>query len=344
MINLANRPIKLILIGKGTVGNCLISLLVEKSDFLKRKTNVDFKIVAIFEYDGALLNEEGIELIEIINSGDEFRKLNYWKTNLIAKDEIKNINADILIETTPTNSKTGEPALSHIIEALKSKKDVISSNKAPFYLKYKELEKSALENNRLLRFEATVGSAIPCLAMEQLLKSNIIEGIYAILNGTSNYILSRMTSEGIPFELALKEAQELGYAEADPILDIGGYDAAGKLVILANKLLGWNKTIHDVEIQGIREIRSQVIDLAKNQNMLVKQLAVAENNKLIVEPRLVQKDSPLAINGTLNVIQIKTRYAGDIILTGRGAGGYEAASAILNDLLFIINWRKINEF
>ena len=342
MVLLASKIIKTILIGKGNVGESFINLLYEKNNYLNQKLGIEIKVIAIFEIDGALIDDDGINLKEIIESKENFRELKYWNKGVLAKDKIKELNADILIETTPTNVKTGEPAITHIKEALKSNKDVISSNKAPFYLKYHELEKLAKDNNRLMRFEATVGSAIPCLAMEELLNGNIIEGIYAILNGTSNYILSRMTSEGISFEFALKEAQELGYAEADPTLDIEGYDAAGKLVILANKLMGWNKTIDDVEIQGISKIKNQVVELAKSEDVLVKHLAIAESDKLIVEPRLVKKDSPLAINGTLNVVQIKTRYAGDLILTGRGAGGNEAASAIINDLLYIVNRRSSN--
>lgn len=336
----ALQIIKLILVGKGNVGNSLIKLLIDKKELFKSKYGIELITIAIFEFDGALIKEDGLNLQEIMEKGTEFRNLNYWNNNILAKDKIKELNADVLIETTPTNIKTGEPALTHIIEALNSNKDVVASSKAPFYLKYNELVKIAKENKRLLRFEATVGSAIPCLAAEDFLKANVIESIYAILNGTSNYILSRMTSEGISFDFALKEAQELGYAEADPTLDIEGYDAAGKLVILANKLMGWNKTIKDVEIQGISKIKNQVVELAKNDEVLVKHLAIAEGDKLIVEPRLVKKDSPLAINGTLNVVQIKTKHAGDIILTGRGAGGYEAASAILNDLLYIITWRS----
>ena len=159
--------------------------------------------------------------------------------------------------------------------------------------------------------------------------------IKAILNGTNNYILSRMTAEGVNFSFALNEAQEFGYAETDPTLDIEGYDAAGKLVILANDLLGWSKSIDDVNIEGITKITPQAIELANSEDYVIKHLAIAESNKLTVEPVLIEKSSPLNIGGTLNVIELQTKYAGPIILIGRGAGGFEAASAIINDLVAI---------
>ena len=144
-----------------------------------------------------------------------------------------------------------------------------------------------------------------------------------------------MAAEGVSLQIALKEAQELGYAEADPTLDIEGYDAAGKLVILANELLGWSKNIKDVKIKGITDITAQTIELAKADGYVVKHLAIAENNQLFVEPRLVERDSPLNISGTLNVIELQTKYAGPVVIMGRGAGGFEAASGILNDMINI---------
>jgi homoserine dehydrogenase len=149
-----------------------------------------------------------------------------------------------------------------------------------------------------------------------------------------------MTAEGVPFSLALKEAQELGYAEADPTLDIEGVDAAGKLVILANDLLGWSKSINDVNIEGISKITTHTIDLAKSDGYVIKHLAIAENNELVVEPRLIDKYSALNISGNFNVIELETKHAGPIVLMGRGAGGFEAASAIINDLIIITKKRE----
>ena len=134
----APQTINLILIGKGHVGNSVLELLNDKENYFKSKLGLNFKIIAIFEFDGGLIKEEGINLKEVLGNGKDFRNLNYWNKGILAKDIIKELNADVVIEATPTNVKSGEPALTHIIESLKSNKDVIASNKAPFYLKHKE--------------------------------------------------------------------------------------------------------------------------------------------------------------------------------------------------------------
>jgi homoserine dehydrogenase len=217
---------------------------------------------------------------------------------------------------------------------------VISSNKAPFYLHFKNIQNVAEKMSCLVNFEATVASGVPAISIKGSLIGNTISRITAILNGTNNYILSRMSSEGVSFSIALREAQELGYAEADPTLDISGYDTAGKLVILSNHLLGWSKSIEDVKIKGITEITQHALELAKLDNYVIKHLAIAEDNKLIVEPRLIKKDSALNIQGTLNLIELQTKYAGPIILIGKGAGGFEAAAGIFNDFISIVITRR----
>ncbi|MFX1273429.1 MAG: homoserine dehydrogenase [Promethearchaeota archaeon] len=326
---------KICLIGKGNVGTCLLQLLKDKEKEIKQKFQINYSIMAIFEIDGALINKNGINLGEVIEKGKNYRDLPYWNSGVKAIEELPKLDLDICIETTPTNPDTGEPALSHIITALKNRINVVASNKGPFYLQYENIKKLARENKCSVRYEATVASCVPALSIREGLIGNTITSIKAILNGTTNYILSRMSSESVEFSIALKEAQELGYAEADPTLDIEGYDAAGKLVILANELLGWSKTIKDVKSKGISKINAQTIELANIDGLVIKHLAIAENDKLIVEPRLIEKDSPLNISGTLNVIELQTKNAGPIILMGRGAGGCEAASAILNDMINI---------
>jgi len=335
--------VKICLIGKGIVGTSFLRLVENRRDEFKQKFNLEIIVSSIFEYDGVLIKEDGINIKEVLDADKEFRNLPYWKENVTAKDLIPTLDANICIETTPTNSETGEPGLSHIIEALNNKIDVISSNKGPFYLEYEKIKKLAKKNNCLVKYEATVTSCVPSLGIKEKLIGNEILSIKAILNGTSNFILSRMAAEGVGFSLALKEAQELGYAETDPTLDIEGYDAAGKIVILANDLLGWSKSIGDVKVEGISKITPHAIDLVKSDGFVIKHLAIAEDNELVVEPRLIHRHSPLNISGTLNAIELETKYAGSIILMGRGAGGLEAASAIINDLLSIVKHRRYSE-
>jgi len=331
--------LKICLIGKGNVGTSFLQLLKERRNIIRELYNCNCKLVAIFEHDGALINKDGIDLNELLAKSSNFRKNKFWKKDVKAKDLISKLDINLCIETTPTNPNTGEPALTHIIEALSNNIDVISSNKAPFYLHYKRIKNLADKMNCFIKYEATVASCVPALSIKRNLIGNKITRIEAILNGTNNYILSRMITEGISFAVALKEAQELGYAEADPSLDVSGSDTAGKLVILANELLDWSKTIEDVKVEGITKITSQALELAKLDGYIIKHLAIAEEDNLIVEPRLVKRDSSLNISGALNLIKLQTRHAGSIILIGQGAGGFEAASAILNDLISIIKER-----
>jgi homoserine dehydrogenase len=327
--------INICLIGMGVVGTSFLQLLNEKEELFDLKFDLKFKVNSIFEIDGALIKEDGIDLKELLDNKKNIKDLPYWKKGIKPTDLISKLPIDVCIETTPTNHKTGEPGLEHITEALKNRIDVISSNKGPFYLEFEKIKSLAKENNCSLKYEATVASSVPALGIRENLIGNEILSIKAILNGTSNYVLSRMTAEGVNFAFALNEAQEFGYAEADPTLDIEGYDAAGKLVIIANDLLGWSKSINDVKIEGISKITPQAIELAKTEGYVIKHLAMAESNELIVKPVLIEKSSSLNINGTLNVIELQTKYAGPIVLIGRGAGGFEAASAIINDLVNI---------
>ncbi len=332
--------IKICLIGMGNVGSSFLKLLKEKRENTIDKFNFNTKLIAIFEHDGALINSNGIDIDNLLKDNSYLRRNKYWISNVKAQDLISTLEIDVCIETTPTNPETGEPGLTHILEALSNNIDVISSNKAPFYLQYDKIKKLAYKNGCLVKFEATVASGVPALSIKHNLIGNTISRIRAILTGTSNYILSRMTAEGVSFSVALKEAQELGYAETDPTLDINGYDTAGKLVILSNELLGWSKSIEDVSIKGIVEITPHALELAKLDGFVIKHLAIAEDDNLLVEPRLVKRDSPLNVQGTLNVIELQTKYAGSIVIIGKGAGGFEAGAAILNDLITIVKERE----
>jgi homoserine dehydrogenase len=323
------------LVGMGNVGTSFLQIMKENRNRIKTDFDFHCKLVAIFEHDGALIDNDGIDL-EILLEDEKYLRTNqFWASNVKAENIIPTLNVDILIETTPTNPNTGEPALTHILQAIKNGINVISSNKAPFYLQYERIMKLADQMKCFVKYEATVASCVPTLSIKKNLAGNTITRVRAILNGTTNYILSRMTAEGISFSVALKEAQELGYAETDPSLDINGYDAAGKLVILSNELLGWTKSINDVKIEGITKITPHALELAKLDGYVIKHLAIAEENELTVKPRLIRRDSPLNIQGTLNIIEFQTKHAGLIILMGKGAGGFEAASAILNDLISI---------
>ncbi len=327
------------LIGKGNVGSCFLELLKAKESFMKDTLNEKVKITGIFKSDGALLDDQGLNISRVIAHKHEINTMEQWHANISAKKCLSKENFDIIVETTPTNPKTGEPGISHILGALNNKIDVIASNKGPFFLYYKQIKELAKKKRLFLKFDATVACCLPIISIKKLLPGNEIISIQAILNGTSNYILSKMTNDGLEFDIALQEAQSLGYAESNPFLDIYGLDSAGKIVILANELLGWSKSINDVQTKGISDISLQKIKSVSSNGQVIKLISKAKDDKLIVEPCLIKKDSLLNLNGNFNGIILETRYAGPIVLIGRGAGGYEAASAILNNLIEIIQNR-----
>jgi homoserine dehydrogenase len=189
------------------------------------------------------------------------------------------------------------------------------------------------------RFEASVGGAMPILNLaRQCLSGDEIIGIRGILNGTTNYILTRMLREESPFEIVLREAQELGIAEADPSYDIDGIDTASKLVILANAIMGSDAAYKDVKVQGIRSVTPEAVKLAKDGGYAIKLIGEVSNNRLEVSPRLVSLNHPLNVEGTLNVATFETDVAGEITIVGKGAGAIETNSAILSDLIDI--WKK----
>jgi Homoserine dehydrogenase len=164
-------------------------------------------------------------------------------------------------------------------------------------------------------------------------------GIKGIFNGTCNYILTRMASEGLPYDMVLSEAKELGYAEADPTYDVEGIDTALKVVILANAVFDMGVTLQDVSITGISSITPEALKLASEDGYVIKLIGEIRPNGgdrvLKVSPRLVPKSHPLAVQGTLNAALFETTLAGDIVVIGKGAGSVETASAILSDLLYV---------
>ena len=187
------------------------------------------------------------------------------------------------------------------------------------------------------KYEASVGGSMPIINFTRdTLASCEIKSIKGILNGTTNYILSRMTSEGSDYEVILKESQELGIAETDPTQDVEGIDAACKTVILANSLLGIDATYSDVKVEGISNINAQAIELAKKDDYLIKLIAEVSPDNLQVSPRLVKRGSSYDVSGTLNMATIKTDLADEVSVIGLGAGSLETASAMLTDLISIL--------
>ena len=286
------------------------------------------KLVGIASSKGHIYREKGFkpgELPEDITRASDFREGS-------SLELVDGRLADLLVELTPTNIRDGEPGLSHIRRALEEGMDVVTANKGPMALAYEELTGLAEERGVMLLYEATVGGGIPLISLQKrcLMADELLE-IKGILNGTTNYILSRMHFEGMTFDLALREAQMLGIAERDPSLDINGIDTALKIVILANSLMNARRKLSDVKVKGIRKVTSEAVAAAKESGMAIKLIGTASEEELSVAPRLIKLGDPLCIHGTLNAVNFKLRILGNLTIIGEGAGE-STVSALLNDI------------
>ena len=328
------KTVRLSIIGFGAVGQGVAQAILSKEEMLTGQ-GLDLRVVAISDSKGSEINARGIDL----NSALERKKQKGTVAtgNKSALDIIRDVEHEIVVEVTPTNIRNGEPGLSNMTAAFNSGKHVVTSNKGPLALCFSQLKESAEDNGVFFRYEATVGGAVPIFNLiHEALAGNRVIGIEGILNGTTNYILTRMAEERLPYELVLKEAQELGIAEADPTYDVEGIDSACKLVIISNSVFGRAATYRDVEVTGITKITPEALELASKNNYVVKLICEAGNGTLTVAPRLVPKKHPLAVGGTLNVASILTDMAGRITISGKGAGSLETASSVLSDILYII--------
>ena len=335
---------KIALIGFGVVGQSFARVLSQKQQELKELHGLDAQIVAISgRSKGSLMVEEGIELKRLLTSFEENGTVESYPTGIKGLDSIQTIKesgADVVVEVTGTNLETGEPGLSHIRKALSLGKHVITCNKGPPALAYNELKDLAGENGVKFRIESTVMAGTPAVNLgKETLAGNKVHGFKGIINGTTNYILTKMELGG-GYDATLKEAQELGYAEADPAGDVEGWDAVGKVVILANTIMGADLKPSEVEREGITGITPAMIEEAKRENMRIKLIAQAYIEDGVVRakvaPERVHMTDPLAnVNGTMNALTYMTDGLQDVTVIGRGAGGVETAHGIISDLIAI---------
>ena len=331
---------KIIIMGFGAVGQGIARAISLKKNMIREKVGIDLKIVAAADSSSSAINIDGLDeelLVDVKNNDGNLLNYPECGNDVAGANVLDAVEYDCLMEATPTNIVDAEPAFSLTLKAFNQGKDVVTSNKGHLALKFRDVVNAARENNVEFKYEASVGGAMPIINFtKETLSSCGIKSIIGILNGTTNYILSRMTSEGSAYDVTLKESQELGIAETDPTQDVDGIDAACKTVILANSLLGIDATYSDVKVEGISNINSQAIELANKDDYLIKLIAEVSPDNLQVSPRLVKKGSSYDVSGTLNMATIHTDLAGDITVMGLGAGSLETASAMLTDLISIL--------
>lgn len=330
---------RIILIGYGIVGQSFTKLLLSKLVDLSNLYGMKPRIVACVDNKGSAIDTSGLDIQRLLEIKKNKGTVGEYYSNKTSRLEplqiIENIDAEIVLELTPTNLTDGEPGLSHITSAMKYGKNVITVNKGPLSVAFPSLIELANYNGIMFKFSGTVGGGTPILEFaKRCLKGDRIVSFKGILNGTTNFILSKM-EEGLTFKSALKDAQIKGYAETVPSLDIDGFDAAAKLVIMANWLMGMKVALEDVDRNGITKVKTQEVSKAIKKGNAIKLIASCENKRLVVKPMEVSKLDPICVNGTLNSVTFSLEYAGNQTIIGRGAGGIETASAILRDMIEI---------
>jgi homoserine dehydrogenase len=310
------------IIGFGTVGTGVAKVLLDNAALIRRRVGVPVELIRIADLD--VTRDRGVPLPPGVLTTD-------------AKHVIQDPAVDVVVELIGGY----DIAKRVILDAIAAGKHVVTANKALLALHGEELFEAATRKGVDLGFEASVGGGIPVIrALTEGLAGNTIQSIYGIINGTSNYILSRMTSEGQGFEAVLSDAQRAGYAEADPTFDVAGIDSAHKLAILVSLAYGTPVNFKDIYTEGITHITATDIAYAKEFGFTIKLLGIAKladgEVEARVHPTMVPSTSPIAqVDGVYNAIQLVGDAVDDVVLYGRGAGSLPTGSAVVSDIIAI---------
>ena len=335
---------RLAIIGFGNVGQGFAEILRDHGLRLVEQFGVHFKIVGVSDtLKGSVHDPAGLDpadLLDAVRLAGNFGGIEARDRGWDGVEMARRSEADVVVELSYTDLETGEPATGHIRAALEAGKHVVTTNKGPVALHYADLASLARDRGLEIGVEGTVMSGTPTVLVGMnLLRAAGIKRVQGILNGTCNYILSRMES-GTPYEDALTEAQEKGYAEADPTGDVEGFDAAGKVVILANLLMGVPIGMEDVDRTGISGLTPADIAEAAEAGERWKLIGTLEPDgdgvRASVKPERIPFAHPLAsVGGAVNAVTYSTELLGDVTLVGPGAGRLETGYSVLVDLLEI---------
>lgn len=337
---------KLFIAGFGVVAQAVVEQLAARRDAFYADAGLTPRIVGVSDSRGVAVDPRGLDGAELLqikrDEGTIAAYPDHGRDTMDIRDLLAHVDADVLIEATPSSLADPSAAINHLKIAFAHGMHAISVNKAPLAVAMPALLELAAFNGVEFRFSGTVGAGTPVLSLaEQCALGDEIIRARGILNGTTNFILWRMHEQNATFAAALAEAQELGYAETDPSADIDGIDTATKVVIFANRILGRPATIDDVELTGIRDIPAEKIADAAARGKRLKLLGeiAGADEPLRVAPLEIEAGCPLDVPASLNALTLTLRHGGDVTLVGRGAGGPETATAVVRDLLDI--WRRI---
>lgn len=317
------KPLTLGIAGLGTVGAGLLQLLDQHKDRLTERAGREIRVHGVSARERN--KDRGVSLADVTWFDDPVK---------LATDP----GVDVLVELIGGSDGVAKAAVE---AALKAGKPVVTANKALLAEHGLELARLAEEKDVALNFEAAVAGGIPVIkTLRESLSANQVRRVYGILNGTCNYILTTMTEEQRAFEDVLKEAQERGYAEADPTFDIGGFDTAHKLAILTSIAFGTEVAFDQIHVEGIEQITEADIEAAEDMGYRIKLLGVAMQTASGIEarvhPAMVHRDSAIAeVSGVTNAVAIDADFCGSILLVGPGAGAHPTASAVAGDIVDI---------
>jgi homoserine dehydrogenase len=339
------QRVRFLLIGAGNVGRRFLDLVESKGVTLRERLGLDLALVGVADSSGIAVNPDGLPISEIValkNEGRSVAEHSQWGERTgSALEMVRTQDADLLLEASPANMDDGQPALGCIEAALSAGMHVVTANKAPLVLAFPRLTELARAKGVQLRYDATVTGGLPAVNLGQRdLAAAKIDRLEGVLNLTTNYILTRMAQDGLRYDQALSDAQAAGHAETDPTLDVEGWDAANKLVILANSVLGFPATLDDVDVTGITGVSDEMLEAATADGMRVKLVATAEADgdgySLSVCPRRLAADHPLAQLGPKQMgIVYHTDISGSISAAIVEETPVPTASAVLRDVVEI---------
>lgn len=338
------KTIRIIVCGFGNVGRAFVRLIEDKQEDLKNRYGIVPALQAVVDIEGAAVADgQGLPLDLLREFADKGRAIesmaSFGRPGVAGVDVLQSTTADVLVEATPTNLVDGEPARTHINAALEKGMDVITANKGPVVLFYKDLQDRIQSSGGRLFMSAATAAALPTLDVGKLCTAGArIQAVEGILNGTTNYILTRMGKEGCDYKTALRAAQELGIAETDPTLDVEGLDTRNKIILIANQLFDQCLSIADVDTVGITGVRREDMENARAEGQVIKLIGSArwENNRLRVKvaPEALDEAHPLAgVQLSEKGISFDTDTMGRITVTGGHSSPTGAAAALLKDLI-----------
>lgn len=310
---------RLAVFGSGAIGTSVVELAAEYGH-----------TVGVFaDSQGAVADPDGIDIEAALEAAGSGRQLG----EIPPEDAIEK-PYDVLVEATPNTGGNPETVFNRIQTALEHERHVVLSYKGVLTEYYTDILALENESDGEIRFGATVGGAVPVLSTINDFGADHITAVRGVLNGTTNFILSRMAAEGLDYEHVLAEAQDLGVVEADPAFSVEGTDTGLQCIIIANFLAQERNefTIEDVQIEGIQDIPSSALELAREDGLTVRLIGEVANNKVRVGPRLISENAAFAVSGRRNIIQLDTENSGRLNLSGSRVGGDETATAIFSDI------------